>query len=121
MGPPRSNLRTTAELEIAGEGERCVPCLRDFVYAATENNSVYAFDADTKQSPLWHVSFLSPGVTSVPAPDTNEATILPQIGITGTRAGLALSGGVLYVPLAGHGDATSSKYPACEEARRNFR
>jgi hypothetical protein len=145
------------------------------VYVATENNSVYAFDADTKQAALWHVSFLAAGVTSVPAADTNEATILPAIGITGTpvidpatstlyvvsetkttagpsyayhlhaldlgtgaeklggpvevkggiagsapdavggmvtlsalhggqRAGLALSGGVLYVPLAGHGD-----------------
>jgi hypothetical protein len=147
----------------------------DVVYVATEHNSVYAFDANTKQAPLWHVSFLSAGVTAVPAPETNEATIVPEVGITGTpvidvasgtlyvvaetkntagptydyrlhaldlatgaeklggpvivtggvpgmapdavggtvslsplhggqRAGLALSGGVLYVPFAGHGD-----------------
>jgi hypothetical protein len=147
----------------------------DVVYVATEHNSVYAFDANTKQAALWHVSFDSTGVTAVPAPDTNEATITPEIGITGTpvidvasstmylvaetkntaaatyswtlhaldlatgaeklggplivtgsvagmapdamggmvslsplhggqRAGLALSGGVLYVPFAGHGD-----------------
>jgi hypothetical protein len=147
----------------------------DVVYVATENNSVYAFDANTKQPALWHVSFLGAGVTAVPAPDTNESTITPEVGITGTpvidvasstlyvvsetkttagptyayrlhaldlatgaeklggpvtitgsvagtapdavggmvslsplhggqRAGLALSGGVLYVPFAGHGD-----------------
>jgi PQQ-like domain len=147
----------------------------DVVYVATENNSVYAFDAATKQAPLWHVSFNSPGITPVPAADTNEGLIVPQIGITGTpaidvasgtlyvvaetkitagpsyayhlhaldlatgaeklggpvvlsggvpgmagdavdgmvslsplhggqKAGLALSGGILYVPLAGHGD-----------------
>jgi hypothetical protein len=147
----------------------------DVVYVATEHNSVYAFDAHTKQPALWQVSFLSSGVTSVPAADTVESTILPEIGITGTpvidvatstlyvvsetkntaastyafhlhaldlatgaeklggpmvvaggvpgmapdgiggtvslspryggqRAGLALSGGVLYVPFAGHGD-----------------
>jgi hypothetical protein len=147
----------------------------DVVYVATENNSVYAFDANTKQAALWHVSFLAAGVTAVPAPDTSESTITPEVGITGTpvidvasstlyvvsetkttagptyayrlhaldlatgaeklggpvdvtgsvagtapdavggmvslsplhggqRAGLALSGGVLYVPFAGHGD-----------------
>ena len=147
----------------------------DVVYIATENNSLYAFDAATKQAPLWHVSFNSPGITPVPAADTNEGLIAPQIGITGTpvidvasgtlyvvadtkttagpsyahhlhaldlatgaeklggpvvlsggvpgmagdavggmvsisplhggqKAGLALSGGILYVPLAGHGD-----------------
>jgi hypothetical protein len=147
----------------------------DVVYVATEHNSIYAFDANTKQAALWHVSFLAAGVTSVPAPDTQEATITPEIGVTGTpvidvasstlyvvsetkttagptyayhlhaldlatgaeklggpmivtgsvpgmapdalggmvslsplyggqRAGLALSGGVLYVPFAGHGD-----------------
>ncbi|HVZ74081.1 MAG TPA: hypothetical protein VHJ20_17000, partial [Polyangia bacterium] len=147
----------------------------DVVYVATENDSVYAFDANTKQAALWHVSFLSAGVTAVPSLDTSESTITPQVGITGTpvidvatrtlyvvaetketasstykyqlhaldlatgaeklggpvivtasvagmapdavggmvslsplhggqRAGLGLSGGVLYVPLAGHGD-----------------
>jgi hypothetical protein len=55
------------------------------VYVATENDSVYAFDADSKQAPLWQVSFLSAGVTPVPAmPDADSPTIQPQIGITGT-------------------------------------
>ena len=54
------------------------------VYIATENDSVYAFDGDTKQAALWTVSFLSPGVTAVPAADTGQPNLEPQIGITGT-------------------------------------
>jgi hypothetical protein len=57
------------------------------VYVVTENDSVYAFDADGLQStPLWQVSFLSSGVTPL-----NEATDLGctnlgggEVGITGT-------------------------------------
>jgi hypothetical protein len=56
------------------------------VYVATEHDSVYAFDADTMQAPLWHVSFLSAGVTSVPAGDASTHTLLPEAGITGTPA-----------------------------------
>jgi hypothetical protein len=59
--------------------------MHNVVFVATENDSVYAFDADTKQAPLWQVSFLSAGVTPVPAfPDADSPTIQPQIGITGT-------------------------------------
>src|SRR5207302_1658949 len=68
----------------------------DVVYVATEHNSIYAFDAHTKQPALWQVSFLSSGVTSVPAPDTAESTILPEIGITGTPA-IDVATNTLYV------------------------
>ncbi len=63
----------------------------NIVYVATENDSVYAFDADQTSAvaPLWKTSFLtSSSVTTVPAGDvftryTNH-DIDPQIGITGT-------------------------------------
>ncbi len=41
------------------------------LFGATENDSVYAFDADTG-APLWKVSFLSPGVTTCTAGKRRE-------------------------------------------------
>jgi hypothetical protein len=50
-------------------------------YVATENNSVYAFDADTRQKALWRVSLGTP----VPSAETGDPTdLIPQLGITGT-------------------------------------
>jgi hypothetical protein len=63
---------------IPGKGKHNV------VYVATEHDAVYAFDADTMQAPLWQVSFLTAGVTSVPAGDASTHTLLPEAGITGT-------------------------------------
>ncbi len=60
------------------------------VYVATENDSVYAFDADqtTAIAPLWKTSFTGPNVTPVPSSDifTRYANhdIDPQVGITST-------------------------------------
>jgi hypothetical protein len=56
------------------------------VYVATENDSVYAFDADGLQSaPLWQVSFLSSGVTPVvEATDIGCTNMFGHVGITGT-------------------------------------
>lgn len=56
------------------------------VFVATQNDSVYAFDADTKPCvKYWQKSFLSAGVTPVPQGDTGEAfDIDVPIGITGT-------------------------------------
>jgi hypothetical protein len=55
------------------------------VYAATEHDSVYALDADTKQV-LWQVSFINPGqgVLTVPASDVSGNDLVPEIGITST-------------------------------------
>lgn len=56
------------------------------IFVATENDSVYAFDADISPChQYWQKSFLSAGVTTVPPGDTGETgDINKKIGITGT-------------------------------------
>jgi hypothetical protein len=73
------------------------------VYIATENDSVYAFNADqrTASAPLWHTSFIHrPAITPVPPGNvyTNHRNqdIIPQIGITGTPV-IDLNHGTLFV------------------------
>jgi hypothetical protein len=65
-------------------------------YAVTENDSVYAFDADLG-TPLWHVSVLESG--EVPSDDHGCSQISPQIGITSTPVIDRSSGphGTIYV------------------------
>ena len=61
-----------ANVNIPGKG------FHNVVYVATENDSVYAFDADgLSSSPLWQVSFLKSGVTTVPCADTGECGDIP--------------------------------------------
>lgn len=56
------------------------------VYAATEHDSVYAFsvNASNGAGPVWQVSLLPPGATTVPSSDVNCGQITPEIGITAT-------------------------------------
>ena len=55
------------------------------VYVATENDSVYAFDADgTATSPLWQTSFLTGGAQVLTTTDVNCTNITPTYGITST-------------------------------------
>src|SRR5437879_4998935 len=56
------------------------------VLVATQNDSVYAFDADARPCvQYWKKSFLGTGVTTVPPADTGQTgDINTKIGITGT-------------------------------------
>ena len=67
-------------LNIAGLG------VHNVVYVATENDSVYAFDADgTSSAPLWQESLLPPGGQVLNAADIGGCSnISPLIGITST-------------------------------------
>src|ERR1700734_1613292 len=66
-------------VEIPGKGRH------DVLFIATEHDTVYAFDAYGHPAvPLWHVSFLRKGVTTVAENDVECPFIQPEIGITST-------------------------------------
>jgi hypothetical protein len=69
------------------------------VYVATQHDSVYAFDADSVQAPLWIVSFINAaaGITSVPIHDFGcPGTAYTEIGIMSTPV-IDTTAGAIYV------------------------
>ena len=74
-----------ANVLIPGQG------YHNLVFVATEHNSVFAFDADGRQTtPIWQVSFNDPatGITTIPssafASFCNYCSLEPEFGITAT-------------------------------------
>lgn len=72
--------------------------IHNVLFVATENDSVYAFDADTPGAPpLWQVNFTTPpDVTAVPCADIGLCHVYPIVGITGTPV-IDSSSKTLYV------------------------
>ena len=54
------------------------------VFVATENDTVYAYDADSSGAPLWQVTMLLAGET--PSDNRGCGQITPEIGVTSTPA-----------------------------------
>jgi hypothetical protein len=75
-----------ANLNVPGKG------FHNVIYVATEHDSIYAFDADNRQTtPLWQVSFINPsaGVNTLTIGITGGEDLFcdsmkPEVGITGT-------------------------------------
>jgi hypothetical protein len=57
--------------------------LHNVVFVETEGDSVYAFDADIPGPPLWQISIIPPGGSTVPTALVGSS-VKPQIGITST-------------------------------------
>jgi hypothetical protein len=84
-------------VSIPGKG------VHNVIYVATMNDSVYAFDADSKAGsnakPLWQASFINTliGITPIPSVDIACGDLItPKIGIMSTPV-IDLVGGTLYV------------------------
>ncbi len=63
---------------------------------ATENDSMFAFDADSGGSAFWKSSLLQSGETAVPNANVGVTDISPLIGITGTPV-MDSTKGIIYV------------------------
>ncbi len=83
--------------------------VHNVLFVCTENDSIYAFDADSNggadANPIWQVSLLtsahgaSAGATAVPWSDTDSPDVAPTVGITGTPT-INPAANIMYVVAA---------------------
>jgi len=93
-------------ISVPGQGEH------NLLIAATENDSLYALDADSG-AVLWHTSLLKTGET--PSDDRGCSQVTPEIGITSTPVIHLKSGpaaGVVYA-VAMSKDSSGNYHQAC--------
>jgi hypothetical protein len=87
---------------------------RNVVFVVTENDSVYAFDADANPcQQLWMTSLIPAGEQIIQGPPGADMNLISNLGVTGTPAiGMAGTVPYLYVVGATQDDGTSSSNPA---------
>ena len=68
--------------------------VHNVIFFATENNTVYAFDADKAGSPLWSTNLTPSGETFQVTDDYNNNRI-PKMGVTGAPV-IDQAGGTIY-------------------------
>ncbi len=78
------------------------------IFVATENNTVYAFDAEKAGAPLWSKNLTRAGETLQVANDYNNDRV-PQIGITGTPV-IDPASGTLYAVAASKTTSSSTVF-----------
>jgi hypothetical protein len=83
--------------------------MHDVVFVATENDSVYAFDA-VSGAVLWHVSVLEAGETASGLPPSGCDQVTPTIGITATPVidRSAGANGIIYLVAMSTATASST-------------
>jgi PQQ enzyme repeat len=83
--------------------------MHNVVFVATENDSVYAFDADSG-AVLWHASVLAAGETVDDLPLYGCGQVVPTIGITATPVIDRSAGpnGIIYIVAMSKATAASS-------------
>ncbi len=75
--------------------------MHNVLYVVTENDTVYAFDADSNGASLWHVSVLGTG--EVASDNRGCGQVTPEIGITSTPVidpGAGLHGTIYVVAMS---------------------
>lgn len=95
-----------AQLDLGGGN------LHNTVIFATENNSVYAYDADSKggAQPLWVRHYNVNGATSAPDNYGGRTTLGGQVGITGTPVIDAATGAMYFVTMQALADGSLHQY-----------